>query len=137
MRLARVGLEKVVGHLVEGARAWRASGRALATVAQIPVSELRERVSGGSNGLQVIDVRRPREYAEGHVPGATPLPLDRLDAGSARLDASRPMALVCGSGYRSSTAASLLRRRGFEAIHNVVGGTAAWTAAGYPVERAT
>jgi hydroxyacylglutathione hydrolase len=137
MRLARVGLENVVGHLAGGPGAWPASGREVATVAQMPVSELRRRVNGSADGLQVIDVRRPREYAAGHVPGATPLPLDRLDAGSARLDASRPMALVCGSGYRSSTAASLLRRRGFEAIHNVVGGTTEWTAAGYPVERST
>ena len=101
------------------------------------VDELNERLRTAPGELEVIDVRRPGEFAAGHVPGATPLPLDRLDAGSARLDAARPMALICGSGYRSSTATSLLRRQGFAGIHNVVGGTAAWTAAGYPVERSS
>ena len=136
MRLSRVGLENVAGHLAGGPPGWEGSGRTLRRVAQLPVGELSERLRDSPGSLDVIDVRRPGEYAAGHIPGAAPLPLDRLDAGSARLDAERPMALVCGSGYRSSTAASLLLRHGFAGIHNVVGGTAAWTAAGYPVERA-
>jgi rhodanese-related sulfurtransferase len=135
VRLARVGLETVAGHLDGGPTAWERTGRALARVDQMPVAELNARVSAAPDELQVVDVRRPREYAAGHVPGATPLPLDRLDAGIARLDPARPLALVCGSGYRSSTAASLLRRQGFGALHNIVGGTTAWAAAGYPMER--
>jgi rhodanese-related sulfurtransferase/glyoxylase-like metal-dependent hydrolase (beta-lactamase superfamily II) len=135
IRLSRVGLENVVGHLDGGPAAWEGTGRPLAKVAQMPVAELNARFSTAPDELQVVDVRRPREYAAGHVPGATTLPLDRLDAGSARLDPARPMALICGSGYRSSTAASLLRRRGFSALHNVAGGTTAWAAAGYPMER--
>jgi len=88
----------------------------------------------------VIETHLHADFVSGHRElaertGATPLPLDRLDAGSARLDAARPMTLICGSGYRSSTATSLLRRQGFDGLHNVVGGTAAWTHAGYPVER--
>jgi hydroxyacylglutathione hydrolase len=99
------------------------------------VQELEARVSEEPGALRVVDVRRPREYAAGHVPGASPLPLDHLEAGTAKLDSIRPLALICGSGYRSSTAASLLRRQGFDGLHNVVGGTTAWTSAGYPLDR--
>ena len=135
MRLSRVGLDDVAGYLDGGPAAWEASGRPLEKVPQMPVQELEEHLRDRDGGLQVVDVRRPGEYASGHVPGATALPLDRLEAGTAKLDSARPLVLVCGSGYRSSTAASLLRRQGFVDLRNVVGGTGAWVAAGYPVER--
>jgi len=135
IRLARVGLENVAGHLAGGPAAWEASGRPLERIPQMPVDELEARLRSEPGALQIIDVRRPPEYTAGHVPGAIPLPLDRLEAGTARLDSSRPLVVVCGSGYRSSTATSLLRRQGFGELHNVVGGTSAWTKAGYPVDR--
>jgi hydroxyacylglutathione hydrolase len=42
--------------------------------------------------------------------------------------------VVCGSGYRSSIAGSLLMREGFTNVRNVIGGTSAWVQAGFDVE---
>jgi rhodanese-related sulfurtransferase len=84
--------------------------------------------------LQVIDVRRPSEYAGGHVLRAANSPLDRLTQELAGFDAARPTAVVCAGGYRSSAAASLLEAAGFTDLRDVVGGTSAWTAAGFPLE---
>jgi hydroxyacylglutathione hydrolase len=84
--------------------------------------------------MQVVDVRRPPEYAAGHVPRALLRPLDRLERGLDGLDPARPTAVVCAGGYRSSAGTSLLQRHGFRDLRNVVGGTSAWTAAGYPTE---
>jgi hydroxyacylglutathione hydrolase len=104
-------------------------------VPQIAVDELRARL-GEEPALQVVDVRRPGEYAGGHVPGARPAPLDRLERELAGLDPARPTAVICAGGYRSSAACSLLQREGFAApLFNVVGGTSAWVAAGYATER--
>jgi hydroxyacylglutathione hydrolase len=133
MRLARVGLENVDGILAGGVDAWRASGRPLATIPQITVADLRALV--GKGDLQVVDVRRAAEYAGGHVPGAVHAPLDRIAQEAGRLDPSRPTAVLCASGYRSSAATSLLARRGFADLRNVLGGTSAWVTAGYEVER--
>jgi rhodanese-related sulfurtransferase len=133
-RLARVGLDRVRGHLEGGVAAWHASGRALATIPQIAVDELQAQLRENPT-LLVLDVRRPGEFASGHVPGAVPLPLDRLPQDGAGLDPSRPTAVICAGGYRSATAASLLRRRGFTDLRDVVGGTTAWIGAGFPVER--
>jgi hydroxyacylglutathione hydrolase len=133
VRLARVGLEGVVGYLSGGIAAWDRAGLPLERVPQVAVSELQARLAEG-DGLQVVDVRRPAEYGSGHVPGAVSIPLDGLDRNLGRLDSSRPTAVICASGYRSSAATSLLRRHGFEVIFNVVGGTGAWLAAGYPAE---
>jgi hydroxyacylglutathione hydrolase len=133
MRLARVGLENVTGSLAGGVEAWRATGRPLATIAQITVGDLRSLL--GKGDLQVVDVRRAGEYAGGHVPGAVHVPLDRLTQESARLDPLRPTAVICAGGYRSSVASSVLAGRGFADLRNVMGGTGAWVAAGYDVER--
>jgi rhodanese-related sulfurtransferase len=62
-------------------------------------------------------------------------PLDRLTQEAKRLDPARPTAVICASGYRSSAATSLLAQRGFADLRNVLGGTGAWVAAGYDVER--
>ena len=122
MRLARVGLENVAGFLDGGVAAWDGP---LTTLPQIEVTEL--------DGLDVLDVRRPGEYEAGHVPNAVNVPLDVLPERVGSLDRSKPLAVICASGYRSSTAASILERNGFRALYNVVGGTNAWIASGLGV----
>jgi hydroxyacylglutathione hydrolase len=133
VRLARVGLADVAGYLEGGLAAWAASARPVATVPQITVDELAARLQEGRD-LVVLDVRRPTEHATGHVAGARNLPLDRLEREAGGLDASRPTAVICAGGYRSSAGVSLLARRGFPRLFNVVGGTTAWIQARHPVE---
>jgi len=76
-------------------------------------------------------VRRPPEYQSGHIERAVSVPLGELAKRAGSLDPSRPLAVICASGYRSSTATSLLERLGFPRATNVVGGMNAWNAAGY------
>ncbi|MCM3876679.1 MAG: rhodanese-like domain-containing protein, partial [Thermoanaerobaculia bacterium] len=133
-RLARVGLENVAGFLDGGVAAWDRAGFPVARLEQIDISELKAR-RDDDPGLTVLDVRRPVEYAAGHVPGALSFPLDRLAREIDAVPAGGRVAIVCASGYRSSIAGSLLLgRKGVEPI-NVIGGTSAWVAAGYPTER--
>jgi hydroxyacylglutathione hydrolase len=132
-RLARVGIESVNGFLGGGMYAWDKSGLEVATAPQMSIDELRSRIEEKSD-LQIIDVRRPGEYESGHAPGAISVPLGSLESRAEGLDSTRPTAVICASGYRSSIAVSLLERRGFRALFNIVGGTSAWINAGYPVE---
>jgi glyoxylase-like metal-dependent hydrolase (beta-lactamase superfamily II) len=134
MRLARVGIESVAGYLGGGMLAWDRAGFATEAIAQMPVDELLTRIAEGAD-LQLIDVRRPGEYNNGHAPGAVNLTLAHLDEEASKLDASRPTAVICQSGYRSSVATGILARRGFKEVFNVVGGTSAWINAGYEVEQ--
>ncbi|HEV3470050.1 MAG TPA: rhodanese-like domain-containing protein [Pyrinomonadaceae bacterium] len=134
-RLARVGHEAVRGYLRGGMEAWREAGFEAAGVPQISVGDLR-RLLEEREDLQVVDVRRPGEYAAGHAPRAANMPLGpRLREEAARLDPARETAVICAGGYRSSAATSLLRPLGFRRLLNVTGGTSAWLAAGYPVEK--
>ena len=127
-RLARVGLENVVGYLAGGIRAWDASGRTLARTEQIGVDELASRIGEGGD-LAVVDVRRPGEWQGGHIAQAISVPLHELEARAEILDRERPIAAMCAGGYRSAIATSMLERLGFQKVTNVVGGMAAWNAA--------
>ncbi len=127
-RLARVGIESIVGFLDGGVAAWDAAGLPLAKTEQVSVDELAARIAEGGPG-QVLDVRRPGEWKAGHIASAAHIPLNELAGRTNELDPSRPIHAICASGYRSSIAASLLVDRAFEVI-NVVGGMNAWLASG-------
>jgi hydroxyacylglutathione hydrolase len=135
MRLARVGIESVKGYLLGGMDAWAAAGLESATVPQVSVAELHQLVES-DKVTQVIDVRRQAEYDGGHVPRAVHAPLAELheEIANLTLDRSKPTAVICAGGYRSSAATSILEQEGFKDLLNVTGGTGAWVNAGYGVE---
>ena len=80
--------------------------------------------------VQLVDVRTPSEYAEGHL--SESLNIDVMSPGfSAKaqelLDVNRPVAVYCRSGKRSANAANQLTSKGFKVI-NLEGGIMAWIA---------
>lgn len=82
--------------------------------------------------VQLLDVRTPDEYAEGHIAGAVLVDVnesDFEDKAVAVLDASRPVAVYCRSGRRSARAANLLSGQGCQ-VTNLAGGILAWQDAG-------
>ena len=135
VRLARVGIENVRGFLDGGVQSWKDAGFPVETLPQVSVAQLKEEIA--NNDLQIVDVRRPMEYVNGHVPRALNAPLASLDKslGPLPLDKEKLTAVICAGGYRSSAAASLLQKQGFSNLLNVSGGTGAWINAGYPVEQ--
>jgi hydroxyacylglutathione hydrolase len=116
-------------------QSWRDAGLTLDTITQISVAELNERIA--NDDLQIVDVRRPAEYVNGHVPRALNAPLASLhkSLGPLNLKKDKLTAVICAGGYRSSAAASLLQQQGFSNLLNVAGGTGAWVNAGYPVDK--
>jgi len=134
VRLARVGIENVKGYLEGAVTSWRDAGLQVDVLPQVSVAELNERLA--DNDMQIVDVRRPAEYENGHVPHAQNAPLASLDKslGPLKLEKDKLTAVICAGGYRSSAAASLLQQQGFSNLLNVTGGTGAWVNAGYPTE---
>ena len=70
---------------------------------------------------QLIDVRSPREYAGGALPGAVNIPLADIARATDRIDAQRPVILYCRSGARSAQAQMTLLNLGFRDVHNLGG----------------
>jgi hydroxyacylglutathione hydrolase len=124
--LALIGIDRITGYF--DARA--ATG--LATIAQITPKELAPKLTS----VTVLDVRSANEWTEGHLPGATHIPLGYLAHRLAEIPRDRPVVVQCQSGGRSSIAASILERAGFHDVSNLTGGLGAWTASGLPLEEA-
>jgi hydroxyacylglutathione hydrolase len=82
----------------------------------------------------VLDVRSEREYDAGHISGALHIHGGLLQERVDQVPRDREVAVVCGSGYRASIAASVLKRRGYTRVTNVLGGMSGYLAAGYPAE---
>jgi hydroxyacylglutathione hydrolase len=137
LRLARVGMERVAGYLAEGIAGWSRAGMPVRQTPQISVEQLHDALEHEPDSLQVVDVRRPAEWNEGHIAQAVLKPLNQLGALLDDLDRARPVAVHCKSGYRSSIATSLLERAGFAQVMNVTGGFDAWKACGLRVTGAS
>jgi hydroxyacylglutathione hydrolase len=127
----RVGFTNFAGCLKGGLEAWVNAGLPVQGLPQVPVHELNTLLP--PRDCQLLDVRSPREWDEGHLSGARYLFLGELPEKLRDLNPDRPVVVYCASGYRSSLAASLLQARGFSKVRNVPGSYAAWTAAGFPV----
>lgn len=128
--LVRVGLEKFAGTLQGGMNAWTRQAGDLASIDQIPVQELKKLT--GNPDYQILDVRQPSEWDQGHLPNAKYMFLPELPERMNELDPSRPVIAYCGTGYRASIAASLLKGGGFN-VSSVPGSFEAWLAAKYDV----
>jgi hydroxyacylglutathione hydrolase len=126
----RVGFTQFAGCLKGGMEAWGTAGLPVQGLAQLPVQGLNK--LRPPRDFQLLDVRTPHEWDEGHLPGARYLFLGELPQKLRDLNRDKPVVVYCASGYRSSLAASILQADGFTAGANVPGGYQAWTAAGFP-----
>ena len=88
-----------------------------------------------NKGALVIDVRKPDEFAAGHIVNARNVALDRLqqdqDAVSKKKD--KILLTVCDTGASAGRAAGLLRKAGYENVFSIKGGLAGWRAENLPV----
>jgi hydroxyacylglutathione hydrolase len=126
VRLSRVGLDKVVGYLPNALASWQAAGNELDLIIDIEPDELAMDLPYESN-LEILDVRKEVEYADGHIENAHNFPLNQFAdmLQLAQIDDTKSMYVHCAGGYRSVIAASLLKQQGFNNIKNVLGGYAA------------
>lgn len=115
-RLARVGYDHSIGYLHDGMAGWKMAGKEIDKVSSIDADRLAATLSKTPNGA-VLDVRKPNEYAAGHLEGAQNLPLDFINENMPDEDPANPHYVYCGSGYRSMIFISILKARGY---HNLV-----------------
>ncbi len=125
LELARVGYDSVIGYIEADALSRTRQ------LSQLGVEELHFGLRRGE-APQVIDVRTAGEWEAGHIENALHMPLPSLPRRAGNLGKDSRLAVICGSGYRSSIAASLLQAQGFSRVQNVMGGMGAYLETGVP-----
>jgi len=86
-----------------------------------------EQFREGYRKAQLIDVREPNEFDNGHILGARNIPLSQMKMRMQELRSDKPVYLYCQSGMRSGRAAQFLYRKGFRDLSHLQGGFKKWT----------
>jgi glyoxylase-like metal-dependent hydrolase (beta-lactamase superfamily II) len=132
VRLGRIGFDHVAGFLRDGLQSLAARPDLTATTERVSAPLAAERLSSPKPPL-VVDVRAPRERESKRIESSVSIPLNHLTERLSELPGDRPLLLYCAGGYRSSIAASLLQRQGYDDVAELAGGIAAWETAKLPL----
>lgn len=133
--LLRVGFDDVQGYLEGGLDDWETHGFDLGRLETSSVHDLAARLAKKTDRPFVLDVRTDSEWDAGHIEGAHHIHGGTLEDRYSEVPRDQPVAVICGSGYRASIASSFLKQQGYEDVTNILGGMAAWKAAGLPLAK--
>ena len=131
LTLTRMGFDRVHGYLQGGMSAWHAAGYDSDGINAASVPDARRMLDFDAHA-HLLDVRTPAEQAEGIVPGAETVPLAELGDRFCEVPTDARIYIFCGSGLRSTVAASVLARMGWDDLTVVLGGMEGWLSGSMP-----
>jgi hydroxyacylglutathione hydrolase len=134
-RLGRIGFDHIVGYLQDGLHSLETRSELITFTERLSGQYAAELLTSSQPPL-AVDVRAPRERDQKFIAGSLALPLNHLTENLEKLPKDRSLLVYCAGGYRSSIAASLLQRSGFDSVGEIAGGIAGWEAAKLPVQSA-
>jgi hydroxyacylglutathione hydrolase len=132
-RFQRLGFDNMCGYLCQGMSEWQETGKPISNLGTLSVQQLQSMLKNGE--VTLLDVREPREWKEGYAEGAERIFFGELTEKTGSLPKDKPIAVTCSVGNRSSLASSILKRKGFEEVFNVLGGMNAWETLAYPMKK--
>lgn len=100
---------------------------------ELTPAELKAMLDRGE--VQVVDVREPDEFQQGHIPGALNMPLSSFSPASLPDSPGKILVLNCLGGKRSGIALDQCGTAQSAVDTHLAGGFGAWAQAGLPVER--
>lgn len=127
LRLSRIGFDNVRGFLKGGIVEAKKENQLCQTTERLNCQALRQALEKKTK--TVLDVRTDSEYQSGHIEGSIHVPLAELKERLGEIPRDKNLAVVCAGGYRSSIAASYLRKEGFSSITDLIGGMGAYSKA--------
>ena len=129
-RLSRVGFDRVLGFLEGGFEAWKISGKETDQVNRISAEQFETEIK--DKETKIIDIRKESEYLAEHIHQAYNKPLAYMNEWILTVDPREHFYMHCGSGYRSTMAASILYARGYRNFTEIEGGFRAIASTGIP-----
>ena len=124
-----IGYDKIAGYSL-----WEDLSKEAISLDALPLLQVQD-VAQGS--YWILDVRTPAEWHSGHIHNAHQIELAKLSQALSEIPRDSSIATICGSGFRSSVAASFLRKAGFASVINIQGGMQAWHQARLPLSKAS
>ena len=119
--MARIGFTNGRG-VMRGTDRWQEAGQEIEFHRTVTAPELASRLASG-DVPQILDVRDPLEWDDGHIPGSVHCYVpELLDGPDGELDPDQPVWAICRTGSRASVASGLLHRLGFEPVVVASGG---------------
>lgn len=129
LMMHRVGLDRVIGWVAGGQRAWAFSGQETGHISVISSLALKRLIKDRID-LQIVDVRTPSEYQVYHISDSLNIPWPDLRISYEDLDPTCPTVAICATGGRSGIACSILKQHGLKEVYNIAGGYTSWMATG-------
>ncbi|MFO8081350.1 MAG: MBL fold metallo-hydrolase [Armatimonadota bacterium] len=119
-QLQRINYMNVAGWLEGGMEEWAIHALPFDEIPQIFIEEIKRRYDEGEEFL-LLDVRKDGEFEKGSLAGAQHIFVGELQDRLDEIGDTRPIVTFCGTGYRASNAASILKRNGFDQVENFLG----------------
>jgi hydroxyacylglutathione hydrolase len=130
--LVRIGYDDIPGYLRIGMDAWCSAGEPVSMTQLTTPSQVREWNESGTE-ITLVDVRNIHELRSGVIAGSKLINIGSLEARLDDIPRDKRVIIYCSSGYRGGLGASLLLKNGYADVWNMLGGTNAWKALGYPM----
>jgi hydroxyacylglutathione hydrolase len=131
--LRRIGFDNILGYLCPNIEIWRNQGKPIETLGTLSATKARKMLDH-NEGL-MLDVREEHEWKTGHIKEAKQIYIGNLQHKTDTLPRDKTIITTCGWGGRGGLAASILKRKGFEKVYNLLGGMKAWKSLEYPLEK--
>jgi len=128
--LVRLGYDNIKGFLSGGISAWYMKALTVDEVSLISVHDLKNKLEKHEE-MTLLDVRKEKEWDEGHIQGAKNIYVGELEENLDKVPKDSRVIVYCDSSRRSSIAASILKKHGYNNVSNVLGSMTAWKNAGY------
>lgn len=131
--LYRQGYDNIKGYLEGGLLKWHMAGLKSSSIGMKKVDSLCSLLDN-TNNYWILDVRSKDEIKQqGKIKNAHNIHLTQIPDNLEQIPKDLPIYIFCGSGLRSTTSASLLKRKGFENINVVLGGLKGWSSTTCPI----
>lgn len=123
-QLSLVNIKNVIGYIIwDRTLSVEMDSLELLPAKQVPLEE----------NMYILDVRTESEWNLGHIQTSHNQELSRFHEWLQLLPKNKKIATICGSGFRSSIAASILQKHGFQDVASIRGGMLAWKQANLPI----
>jgi hydroxyacylglutathione hydrolase len=130
--LVRMGFDNIIGYLGPGLDEWKSKGKSTDSLSTISSSDLKDGLESGD--IQLVDTREPHELGKDTIEGSRSAALTTIETDLKSLDPTVVTSTICPTGYRSTTAASILKCAGFPDVRVAFEGLKAWKEKGFPVK---